>query len=114
MRLLSYDLDARQEVNMESVESPKTLGTVLDECLADAKADWLANYKAGRDEESAWTLDIVEASLTVQLKHGGLASVQVAVCAKRPWQSQISFFRIARKSANRWQRVRDTLGLYRK
>lgn len=87
---------------MESATSGRPLGEVLDTCLDMARADWLVKHKAGRDEESAWTLEVVETSLMVQLKHGGRARAQVCVLSRRPFNSETVVFTLRQRGPRAW------------
>jgi hypothetical protein len=94
---------------LESASIPLSLGAHLDQVLDDARSDWLATNKAGLDEESAWTLEVVETSLSLQLKHGGRASVQVTIISRRPWLSEVSFYKLRQRGPRDWIRVGDSL-----
>jgi hypothetical protein len=93
---------------MYSEESLAPLEDHLRTCICDARAEWLRENKAGRDGDHVWTQEVVEAHLNCQLKHGGICNVQVSIITRKPWLSEMTFFRLKRIRNNLWAR-RDSI-----
>lgn len=96
---------------MESAPLKRGLGDALEQCILDARRDWLNENKGRLDEESAWTREVVETVLTVEFKHGGRANASVTVIAKSPWQSVVTFYKLKRYGPGDWKRVVDSLNV---
>lgn len=96
---------------MESAKDATSIGYALERCIVDARRDWLKSNQGGRDEESAWTLDVVETTLCVEFKHGGRADASVTVIAKDPWKCVTTFYKLRRYAPGDWRRLVDSLNL---
>lgn len=94
---------------MESANRQLPLGSQLQECLIAAREAWLKNRKAGLDAESAWTLDVIETHLMMQLRAGGRAEVQVVIIARHPWDSETQVFKLARQAPDGWIRCGESI-----
>lgn len=94
---------------MEQAPVGMSLGELLDHCLDASRTDWLKLHKAGRDEEQAWTLEVVETHLACQLKHGGRANVQVTVISRRYGNTETNVYTLRQRGPRRWLMLNNTL-----
>jgi hypothetical protein len=109
--MIYFSSDTRERNKMDSAYPAAPLGEQLDRCLDLTRQRWLDEHKAGRDEDSAWTLEIVETSLSCQLKHGGRAHVQVTVISRRPFNTETEVFTLRQRGPRSWFIVRTSLTL---
>jgi len=76
----------------------KQLGTAIQESYEDAISDWLAEYARSAKRSDIFADKLREASISVQILSGGRVHIQVGMMAKKPWESQLSFFKYATRS----------------